>query len=113
GFQIHWDPYGFAGVTRSYTSFWDAANEQARSRVYGGIHFSFDNVAGQQIGTNVANYVMENYLEPRRASALDVHEQTAPFAASPFRSGSNLDAAGSGEDLEMLLGGIEGTTTQA
>jgi hypothetical protein len=110
GFQIHWDPYGFAGVTRSYTSFWDAADEQARSRVYGGIHFNFDSTAGQQIGTNVANYVIENYLEPRRASALTATEHTAPFATSPFNSGSSLDAAGSDEDLQRLLTGLEETT---
>jgi hypothetical protein len=36
----------------------------ARSRVYGGIHFSFDSAAGQHIGADVAGYVMENYLLP-------------------------------------------------
>jgi hypothetical protein len=41
-------------VTRSYDGFWQAADEMARSRVYGGIHFTFDNVAGQQIGGKVA-----------------------------------------------------------
>jgi hypothetical protein len=64
-FQIPWSDYGFAGVTRSYTSFWQAAEEAAWSRIYGGIHFSFDNVAGQGIGVNVANYVLENFLQPR------------------------------------------------
>jgi hypothetical protein len=64
-FEVHWDPYGFAGVTRSYSGFWAAADEMARSRVYGGIHFSFDNAAGQQIGANVAGYVMGHFLTPR------------------------------------------------
>jgi hypothetical protein len=49
-------------VTRSYGGFWAAADEQARSRVYGGIHFSFDSAAGQQIGANVGGYVMEHFL---------------------------------------------------
>ena len=53
-------------MTRSYDGFWAAADEQARSRVYGGIHFSFDSVAGQEIGGNVADYVMDNFLEPER-----------------------------------------------
>ena len=63
-FEIQWDRYGFPGVTRSYPGFWAAADEQARSRVYGGIHFTFDSVAGQQIGRNVGNYVVGNFLEP-------------------------------------------------
>ena len=64
-FQVHWDSYGFPGVTRSYAGFWAAADEMAHSRVYGGIHFSFDNAAGQQIGKNVAHYVMDHFLSPR------------------------------------------------
>src|SRR5262249_23561644 len=64
-FQIAWDRYGFPGVTRSYAGFWAAADEEARSRIYGGIHFSFDSVAGQGIGVNVANHVMDHFLQPR------------------------------------------------
>jgi hypothetical protein len=64
-FEIHWDAYGFPGVTRSYPGFWAAADEEARSRVYGGIHFQFDSVAGQGIGRNVGEYVVDNYLERR------------------------------------------------
>ena len=64
-FEIDWAPYGFAGVTRSYASFWTAAEEEANSRIYGGIHFRFDSVAGQEIGVNVGEYVVDNYLLPR------------------------------------------------
>ncbi len=53
------------GWTRSYAGFAAMANEQARSRVYGGIHFEFDSKAGQSIGRNVANFVFLNYLKPR------------------------------------------------
>src|SRR5204863_9024407 len=49
-FDIHWDAYGFPGVTRSYSGFSAAADEEADSRIYGGIHFRFDSTAGQQIG---------------------------------------------------------------
>ena len=64
-FTIDWSRYGFAGVSRSYDGFWDAAVEQAVSREYGGIHFSFDSAAGQQIGANVGNYVVANFLTPQ------------------------------------------------
>jgi len=40
-------------------------NEEERSRVYGGIHFRFDNDAGQAIGRNVSNYVFQNFMQPR------------------------------------------------
>lgn len=65
-FQIDWGEYGFAGVTRSYRGFWAAADEEARSRILGGIHFTFDSDAGQRIGRNVGNYVVDNFLERER-----------------------------------------------
>ncbi len=58
----------FAGppaATRSYPSFAELANEHGRSRIYAGIHFTFDNTAGQSAGRNVANYVFQNLLRPR------------------------------------------------
>jgi hypothetical protein len=64
-FQYNWGRQGFPGVTRSYPTFWAAADEQARSRVYGGIHFSFDSAAGQEIGADVGGYVLDNFLQPR------------------------------------------------
>ena len=78
-FTIDWSPYGFAGVTRSYDGFWDAADEEARSRIYGGIHFAFDSAAGQEIGANVGNYIVETFLEPRNGPAAG---QAPRFTAS-------------------------------
>ena len=59
---------GAGGATRSYAGFGAMADEQARARVYGGIHFTFDNVAGQSVGTNVANYVFAKYMRPRQCN---------------------------------------------
>ena len=56
---------GAGGATRSYAGFTAMADEEARARVYAGIHFTFDNVAGQSIGRNVANYVFQNLMRPR------------------------------------------------
>src|SRR5215472_14292024 len=56
---------GLPGVTRSFTSFEAAAEEAGRSRIYGGIHYQFDNVAGQQVGRSVADYVVEHVLKPQ------------------------------------------------
>ena len=62
-YQSTWE--GAGGATRSYAGFHQMANEQGRSRVYGGIHFEFDQVAGQSAGRNVANYVFLNFMKPR------------------------------------------------
>lgn len=62
-FQHTWE--GAGGATRSYKSFTAMANEAADSRVYGGIHFRFDNDAGQSIGRSVGNYVFQNFMRPR------------------------------------------------
>lgn len=46
------------GVTRSFTHFQDAANEAGLSRVYAGLHSRLDHVAGQRLGTALANVVV-------------------------------------------------------
>ncbi|MBA3711400.1 MAG: vanadium-dependent haloperoxidase [Pyrinomonadaceae bacterium] len=63
-FEHTWE--GAGGATRSYPGFTAMANEEERSRVYGGIHFTFDQTAGQSAGRNVANYVFLNFMRPRR-----------------------------------------------
>ena len=62
-FQHTWE--GAGGATRSYAGFNVMADEQDRSRVYGGIHFTFDQTAGQSAGRNVANFVFLNFMKPR------------------------------------------------
>ena len=50
------------GVTRSYTSFTQAAAEAGQSRIYGGIHFQFDNVAGTQAGAAIGQEAFYNAI---------------------------------------------------
>ena len=51
-------------MTRSYTSFSQAAQEVSDSRVYAGIHWRFDVQAGAAIGNQVGNYIVSNLLLP-------------------------------------------------
>jgi hypothetical protein len=51
-------------ITRSFTSFAQAADEAGRSRIYGGIHFEFDNAAGRAAGRALGKYVMQTLLRP-------------------------------------------------
>ena len=55
--------------TRAFESFSQAAEEAGRSRIYGGIHFEFDNRAGLDSGRAVGRYVFENRLRPLRDDA--------------------------------------------
>lgn len=48
-------------ITRDFDSFWDAANEAGESRIFGGIHFDFSNETGLDLGTDVANWVLQSF----------------------------------------------------
>jgi hypothetical protein len=54
----------FPGMTRKFASFSDAAAEAGRSRIYGGIHFEFDNQEGLAMGREVGRYCGKNILVP-------------------------------------------------
>jgi hypothetical protein len=58
------DTSGAARISRTFTSFSQAAEEAGRSRIYGGIHFEFDNRGGLQSGRAVGQYIFDNYLKP-------------------------------------------------
>jgi membrane-associated phospholipid phosphatase len=53
------------GVTRDFTSFTQAALENARSRVYLGVHYQWDADNGFLSGSAVGSYVTDNLLRPR------------------------------------------------
>ena len=61
-----------AGYTREFDSFSEAVDEAGMSRIYGGIHFQFDNVDGQEMGYALSDYVASNYLRavPEPSSTL-------------------------------------------
>ena len=52
------------GVTRSYDSFSQASEENGLSRIYLGVHWSFDNAEGQKMGRAVADYVVREVARP-------------------------------------------------
>jgi hypothetical protein len=71
-FTVTWvGSAGNANVSRAYSSYWQLAEDQARSRIYAGIHFTFELTASQESCALVADYVFENYMRPRRASELN------------------------------------------
>jgi hypothetical protein len=59
-----------AVASRSYTSFSQAAQESADSRLYGGIHWRFDNEDGLVAGKNLGNFVAKSFFERTSGSAV-------------------------------------------
>jgi Ca2+-binding RTX toxin-like protein len=56
-------------ASRSFDSFSEAAQESADSRLYGGIHWPFDNDDGLTAGTALGEFVAENFFEPQGQGA--------------------------------------------
>ncbi len=64
-FTVVWRNTSGPDYQRSYAGFWQLAVDQANSRVYGGIHYRFDNESSQVACPKVATFVFDNYMRPR------------------------------------------------
>jgi hypothetical protein len=53
--------FGLPGVVRSFDNFHDAAMEASKSRIYGGIHYSFSGLDGLAAGHALADWVLERF----------------------------------------------------
>lgn len=56
----------FAGITRSFTSLSQAAQENANSRVWAGIHFRSACQGGLALGENIGRHAFAHHLQPYR-----------------------------------------------
>ncbi len=94
------------GITRSYTSFSEAALEASMSRVYGGIHFEFSVLAGYDVGADVAAWTLAQFGDGTTPAAPRILLNGASgqsSAANPLVSGQ-VNAAG-GTTLEVTFDG--------
>jgi membrane-associated phospholipid phosphatase len=88
------------GVTRSFAGFAAAAAEAGQSRIYGGIHFQFDNQEGLASGRALGQFVSRNFL--LRAGGDDGDEPQGDSARSAqalalwIAGQSSVSAAGGG-----------------
>lgn len=55
---------GLPGFIRAYPGIWAAAQEAGRSRIYGGIHYEFDNAEGLACGRNIAAAIARTAFLP-------------------------------------------------
>lgn len=84
---------GLPGITRSFNNFHEAANEASRSRIFGGIHYSFSGLDGLASGRAIADEVLARFsvaddtqapriafLSPASGSATSVNPQIQGWA---------------------------------
>jgi hypothetical protein len=64
-FTMTWATPEGGTIARPYNGFRQLADEAARSRVYGGIHFEFDTTSSQGVCIPLGDYIYENVLRPR------------------------------------------------
>jgi hypothetical protein len=94
---------GLPGVTRSFTSFQQAADEAGRSRVYGGIHYQFSNQDGLAAGRALGSFILD---------ALDQTTDTRPpqlwvTSAVPGASAGNVTLQGRVLDARSGVASLE------
>jgi len=105
------------GVTRGFTSLSAAEQENANSRIYGGIHYRFSNETGITLGHQVADYVLANYLKKVVPPVIVVGEggaggeAGAAPGAEAGSAGSPSEEAGAGG--QIANGGSAGSIGEA
>jgi membrane-associated phospholipid phosphatase len=84
---------GLPGVTRSFNSFKAAAAEAGQSRIYGGIHFQFDNQGGLASGAALGRFVFHNFLLPvEQGDGEGDNQEGASPAATAVPAGQQASA---------------------
>ena len=92
-----------APVTRSFAGFREAAEEAGASRIYGGIHWQFDNQAGLTAGRKVGEFVSKHLLRPLGGGHRDGNEHGSPFC--------DRESNGRGGVIRSLMTETNGTLT--
>lgn len=63
--QVTWLIANLPAVTRPYNGFQQLADEEAKSRIWGGIHFEFESLASRGACSRLADYSVDNVLRKR------------------------------------------------
>lgn len=88
-------------LIRTYNSLSACANEIGMSRIFGGIHFKFDDIEGQSCGKRIGDFIFDNYLLDNRRlpslrligsgdGSLEVREHGHLGAALVFEGSTDL-----------------------
>lgn len=90
---------------RDFDSFWAAAEEAGASRIYGGIHWEFSNVAGQALGEAIANAVLTAFdsAEDVVAPTVYLQQDESGGALAPVFNGFVFDNLSGVESLRVAI----------
>jgi hypothetical protein len=66
-FSATWKRSNGPDVTQTFSAFSEVADQMYMARIWSGIHYRFDQDAGQEIGRATAEYVFANYMQRRNS----------------------------------------------
>ncbi len=90
--------------TRTFENFWAAAEEAGMSRIYGGIHFSFDNEAGLNSGSQVGDLVASSLLLSKSEIGQRIASQRMPLVGEVAPSVSLLNQYAQNIQVNSYIG---------
>lgn len=93
---------------RQFTSLQHAAEEAGRSRIFGGIHYDFENVQGLAVGKKIAEFIADNYFQ-----ADDTAAQEMTLKKSTESDAEVADAGDASTTVEKAEAGTSETTSDA
>ncbi|MFE0022503.1 phosphatase PAP2 family protein [Amycolatopsis sp. NPDC059021] len=97
------DPFA-RNVTRSFTTFSDAARENALSRVWLGVHYRFDGEYSVATGDKVAAWVTANFLGTNATLGLDSFARSVDTGFGTAEAGGDWWVGGAATDYAVRGG---------
>jgi hypothetical protein len=96
GHDITFTTAAMPGMTLHYTAFKPLVDDISDARVYGGIHFRFDQDGGERQGTAIGKYVFKHNLRPVHPELRALTDQRPHSGGrkSPSSVGMSSDTVG-------------------